>query len=217
MDFARYAGVLYTAVLSDVLDGLGWPRQAMRPFVRPADEGLVMMGRARTGLYAATHGTAEGDNPYELEIRLVDDLRPGDVAVLGCDGPTERMAPWGELLSTAARMRGAHGCVTDGLVRDLRHIRRMRFAVFHGGIGPLDSKGRCKMVEMDGPILCGGVELRTGDIVFGDVDGVVVIPEGIAAAVIEAAVAKVTSEDRTRRELEEGRSLAEVYARHGVL
>jgi regulator of RNase E activity RraA len=217
MEFERLSGLLYTAVLSDVLDGLGRMGQAMRPFVRPADEGLVMMGRARTGLYAPTHHVAEGENPYELEMELVDGLRAREVAVLGCDGPTERIAPWGELLSTAARARGAAGCVTDGLVRDLRHIRAMRFPVFHGGIGPLDSKGRAKMVEIDTPIRCGGVEVRTGDLVFGDVDGVVVIPQEIEEEVLRIAVDKVTKEDSTREELAQGRPLREVFAKYGVL
>ena len=123
------AGELYSAVLSDVMDELGHRGGAMRPFVRPVDEGLAFIGRARTGLYAATWSVEPGENPYELEIRLVDDLAPGDVPVLACGGPTDRIAPWGELLSTAAAARGAAGCVTDGLVRDVRQIRAMRFPV----------------------------------------------------------------------------------------
>ncbi|MDQ0474251.1 RraA family protein [Labrys wisconsinensis] len=217
LDFAALKGVLYSPVLSDVLDEFGRTEQAMKPFVRPLDENLVMFGRARTGLYMNTYAVAEGENPYEVEIALVDDLQPGDVAVFGCDGPTDRIAPWGELLSTAARCRGAEGCVTDGLVRDVRHIRRMGFPVFHGGIGPLDSRGRAKMMARDVPVACGGVLVRPGDLVFGDVDGVVVIPQDIALAVIEAALAKIGSENKTRQHLEEGMLLAEVYARYGVL
>jgi len=217
LDFAYYASLLYSAVLSDVLDGVGYPDQAMRPFIRPVDEARVMMGRARTGLYAITYSTIEGENPYALEMELVDGLKQGEVAVLGCNGPTERLAPWGELLSTASHMRGAHGCVTDGLVRDIRQIRELGFPVFHGGIGPLDSKGRGKMVEIDTPIICAGVKVRTGDIVFGDIDGVVVIPEEIEADVLEEAVRKVMAETATRRELLEGRLLAEVYEKYGVL
>ncbi len=217
MDFAALGRLLYTAVLSDVLDGLGRTGQAMRPFVRPVDESLVMVGRARTGLYAPTYSVREGENPYELEMELVDSLRADEVAVLACDGPTERIAPWGELLSTASKARGAAGCVTDGLVRDLRHIRAMRFPVFHGGIGPLDSKGRGKMVEMDTHVRCGGVEVRTGDLVFGDVDGVVVVPREIEEEVLRIATEKVTSEDRTREELAAGRPLREVFAKYGVL
>lgn len=208
---------LYTAVLSDVMDEMGYFNQALRPFVRPLDEALSFMGRARTGLYAQTHSVLDGENPYELEIRLVDDLKPGDVAVFACDGPTDRIAPWGELLTTAAKARGAAGCVTDGLVRDVRHIRKMQFPVFHGGIGPLDSKGRGRMIEMDRPVVCAGVRICAGDTVFGDVDGVVVVPQAISDQVFAKALEKVTHENRTRDELRKGRLLSEVYSKYGVL
>jgi 4-hydroxy-4-methyl-2-oxoglutarate aldolase len=208
---------LYTAVLSDVMDELGHPNQAMKPFVRPLDDALSFIGRARTGLYADTYSVLDGENPYELELRLVDDLEPGDVAVFACGGPTDRIAPWGELLTTAAMARGAAGCVTDGLVRDVRHIRNMKFPVFHGGIGPLDSKGRSRMIEIDRPVVCAGVRVSTGDIVFGDVDGVVAIPKSISDRVFERALDKATRESRTRDELRQGRLLSEVYAKYGVL
>ena len=209
IDFASLKTVLYSAVLSDVLDGFGHQSQAMRPFVRPLDENIVMFGRARTGLYMSTYSVAEGENPYEIEIALVDDLKPDDVAVFGCDGPTERIAPWGELLSTASRARGAAGCVTDGLVRDVRHIRTMSFPVFHGGIGPLDSKGRGKMMAKDVPIACGGVLIAPGDLVFGDVDGVVVVPQGIAPTSSRRRSTRSPARTRRRADLEAGMLLAE--------
>ena len=208
---------LSAAVLSDVMDSLGLRERAMRPFVRPLDESLVLVGRARTGLYMPVYQVREGENPYEVEIALVDDLKPGDAVVLACGGPTDRIAPWGELLSTASRARGAAGCVTDGLVRDVRQIREMGFPVFHGGIGPLDTKGRARMMERDIPVDCGGVHVRSGDIVFGDVDGVVIIPQERAAEVIARAQEKVRGEDNTRAELEQGRRLAEVFAKYRIL
>ena len=208
---------LYAAVLSDVLDSFGLMNQAMRPFIRPLDDAQVLFGRARTGLYMNAYSVAEGENPYEVEIALVDDLKPGDVAVLDCGGPTERIAPWGELLSTASAKRGAAGCVIDGLVRDVRMIRELQFPVFHGGIGPLDTKGRAKMMARDVPVSCGGVAVSSGDLIFGDVDGVVVIPQAIAPQVIEAAIAKVKSENVTRDELNRGLLLGEVYRKYGVL
>jgi regulator of RNase E activity RraA len=216
-DFAQTKGALYSAVLSDVLDAMGYAHQAMRPFVRPLDDHIVIMGRARTGQWMNVYAVAEDENPYELEIALLDDLKPGDVAVFGCNGPTERIAPWGELLSTAAMCRGAEGCVTDGLVRDIRKIRELGFALFHGGIGPLDSRGRGRMAAMDVPIECGGARVCSGDIVFGDADGVVVLPQAIAAEAIGRALTKAVSENRTRDELLEGRLLGEVYAKYGVL
>ena len=208
---------LSAAVLSDVMDALGLMNQAMQPFVRPLDENLVLAGRARTGLYMLAYEVREGENPYEVEIALVDDLKPGDVPVLACNGPTQRIAPWGELLSTAAQTRGAAGCITDGLVRDVRQIREMRFPVFHGGIGPLDTRGRARMVQRDVPVECGGVKVVSGDILFGDVDGVVVIPKERAAEVLAGAKEKVAGEGRTRDELRQGRLLREVFEKYKIL
>src|SRR5713226_662282 len=188
---------LFTAVLSDTLDSLGYRHQAMRPSIRPLDEALVLVGRARTGFYMEVFHVAPDENPYELEIRLIDDLRPGEVAVLGC-GAAQTIAPWGELLSTASIARGAAGCITDGLVRDVRAIRKLGFPVFHGGIGPLDSKGRGKVMAIDVPIACGGVQVTPGDLVFGDADGVICIPRQIEQEALAAALAKVEGEDRTR-------------------
>src|SRR5882762_9703962 len=101
--------LLYTPVVSDVLDGFGPMSQVLRPFVRPLDESLVLFVQARTGRYERatmpSPGPSPDHNPYELEMDLIDSLRPGEVAVLACSGPTEVIAPWGELLSTAARAR----------------------------------------------------------------------------------------------------------------
>ena len=99
---------LYSAVLSDVLDELGHMSQAMTPRIRPLDDDLVLAGFARTGLFREISQHAPGENPYELEIGIVDDLKPGEVMVFGCGG-SQRIAPWGELLTTAARARGAAG------------------------------------------------------------------------------------------------------------
>ena len=208
---------LSAAILSDIVDSLGLKRRAMRPFVRPLDEAQVMVGRARTGLYMPAYALRDGENPYEVEIALVDDLQPQEVVVLACNGPTERIAPWGELLTTAAQVRGAAGCVTDGLVRDVRQIRAMGFPVFHGGIGPLDTKGRARMVERDVRVECGGVSIDPGDLVFGDVDGVVVIPRSQEHAVMDLALEKVRGEDNTRDALLQGESLANVFKRLGIL
>ncbi len=207
---------LYTAVLSDVLDEVGWREQAMAPAIRPLDEGLVLAGYARTGLYREVFHVAAGENPYALEIALVDDLKADEVAVLGCAG-SRRIAPWGELLSTASRARGAAGCVTDGMVRDIRAIRALGFPVFHGGIAPLDSKGRGKVAEIDVPIRCGGVAIAPGDLIVGDADGVVVVPRAVEGDALQRAFAKVAGENATRDELAAGAKLADVFARHGIL
>ena len=192
-------------MLSDVLDSFGLMHQALRPFVRPLDEALVLFGRvAHRPLRSTPNGSTPGHNPYALEMDLIDDLKPGEVPVLACGGPTDWIAPWGELLSTAARARGAAGCVTDGLVRDVARIRAMRFPVFHGGIGPLDTKGRAEMVEKDTADRHRRRARRAGDWVMGDIDGVVFIPADKADAVFRAALDKIAAEDTTRAELEAG-------------
>lgn len=207
---------LYVAVVSDVLDSLGYSDQAMSSRIRPLDDSLVLAGFARTGLWQDIYHIAEGENPYELEIALIDDLHSDEVPVFAC-GATGRIAPWGELLSTASRARGAAGCVTDGLTRDIRAIRRLEFPVFHGGIGPLDSKGRGKTSQIDVPVVCAGVRVEPGDLIFGDADGVVAIPKAIEQQVLARAFEKVTGEDKTRQDLADGMMLREVFKRYGVL
>jgi 4-hydroxy-4-methyl-2-oxoglutarate aldolase len=205
-----------TAVLSDTLDSLDIRVQAMQPRIRPLDLALDMVGRARTGLFMPVYHVAAGLNPYELEIRLLDDLGADEVVVLAC-GDSGRIAPWGELLTTACLARKAVGCVTDGLVRDVRQIVQMAFPVFHGGIGPLDSKGRGRVMEIDVPVMCAGVMVRPRDVVVGDADGVVVIPREVEEKVVALAIDKVTGENNTRDALRNGESLASVFQRFGIL
>ena len=207
---------LFASVLSDCLDAAGHRNQAMQARIRPLDETLVLCGRARTALYMDVYEAPEGENPYELEIRLLDDLKPDEVPVFAC-GSSGRIAPWGELLTTAARARGAAGVVMDGLTRDIRAIREMKFPVFAGGIGPLDSKGRGKIMAIDVPVEVAGARVAPGDLVFGDADGVVVVPRAVEEQVVAAALAKVAGENATREALARGEKLADVFKRHGIL
>lgn len=207
---------LYAAVLSDALDAVGIWNQALPARIRPLDEQLKMCGRARTAQYMEVPFVAEGVNPYELEIALVDDLKPGDVAMLATGG-SSRIAPWGSLLSTATVARGAAGCVTDGLVRDIIGIRELKLPVFHAGIGPLDSKGRGQIQAVDIPVLIDGVRVEAGDLVFGDADGVVVVPQAVEAEVLKFAFDKINGEHHSLNELRAGGYLRDVYARYGVL
>jgi regulator of RNase E activity RraA len=207
---------LSAAILSDVLDQLGYRHQVMTPGIRPLDEALVLCGRARTGLYREVHSVPADRNPYALEMALIDDLKPGDVSIFACGG-SSRSAPWGGLLSTATRARGAAGCITDGFVRDVLQIRELKLPVFSGGIAPLDSKGRGVVREIDGPVTCGGVLVAPGDLVFGDVDGIVVVPQAVEADVLRLAFEKINGEHNTMRELKAGAFLRDVYAKYGIL
>ena len=207
---------LYSAVLSDVLDELGVRDRVLPAQIRPLDDHLVMAGFARTGLFRDVYHVADGENPYELEIRIIDDLKPGEIVVFGC-GDSGRIAPWGELLTTAARCRGAVGAVTDGYVRDVKGIREAKFPVYHAGIAPLDSRGRGKVADIDVPIACGGVTVESGDLVFGDVDGVVIVPRRMEDEALARAHHKVSQENATRSELLRGAKLKDVFDRYGVL
>lgn len=207
---------LFTSVLSDCLDSIGYCRQAMPSRVRPLDDDLVMVGRARTAAFMEVYHHEAGTNPYELEIALIDSLQPNELPVFACSNPA-RVAPWGELLSTAAGARGAAGALMDGCTHDIKAIRAMKFPVFHGGIAPLDSKGRGRIMALDTPVACGGVMVLSGDLVFGDADGVVVIPRKIEAEVLALAFDKIKGEKSTLADLQRGDKLADVFARYGIL
>lgn len=214
---AEMRETFFCALISDVLDSLGYTKQAMAPGIRPLDESLVLVGRARTMLYADVYAQpGAGENHYELEIGLVDDLGPGDVVVAAC-GKTGRIAPWGGLLSTAATVRGAAGAVMDGYVRDIRHVRELEFPVYSGGIAPLDSKGRGKVIEVDVPVECAAVLVHPGDIVFGDADGCIVIPRQLELAVLDGGRIKLAAENKSLKALQAGKTLTEVYDEFGVL
>ena len=215
-DLADLRTRLFASLLSDVLDGLGYMNQALPSHIRPLDDASVMVGRARTALFMDVYEVKDGENPYENEIALIDSLRPDDIPVFSC-GKTGRIAPWGELLSTASSVRGAAGALMDGLVRDIRAIRTMGFPVFHGGIGPLDSKGRGKIMAVDVPIECAGVKVNPGDLIYGDADGVVIVPQAIEAEVLAAAYEKLKGEKSTLADLQAGISLGAVFAKYGIL
>lgn len=207
----------FCALVSDVLDGLGHMSQAMDPRVRPLDDSLTLVGRARTMLYTDVYARPGPDeNHYEHEIALVDDLSPGDVVVASC-GKSGRIAPWGGLLSTAASLRGATGAVMDGFVRDIRHVQELKFPVFAGGIAPLDSSGRGKVIETDVPVECAGVLVHPGDIIFGDADGCVVIPKALENEVLQEGRARLAAENKTLDALKAGKKLMDVYNEFGVL
>jgi 4-hydroxy-4-methyl-2-oxoglutarate aldolase len=213
---ARIRASFFTALLSDCLDGVGERDQAMPFRIRPLDDSLVMVGRARTAAFMEVWHVEEGANPYELEMDLVDSLKPDEIPVFAC-GESGRVAPWGDLLSTAAMARGAAGAVMDGCVRDTRAIRKAGFPVFHGGIAPLDTKGRARVMAIDIPINCAGVRVCSGDLVFGDADGLVVVPQRVEEDVLRAAEEKLRGERTTLAELREGASLREVFSRYGIL
>ena len=205
---------LYTAVVSDSLDQLGFRSQAMREYLRPLYPDCKVAGWARTVSCSDIYHIPP--DPYGIEIEAVDSLLPGEVAVVGTH-KSVRNAPWGELLSTAARARGARGAIIDGLVRDVQKIEELRFPVFASGIKPVDSMGRGAVTAYNVPVECGEVPVNPGDFVFADFDGAVVIPQAIVNDAIQLAAEKVRRENSSRSELMQGAFLRDVYKKYGVL
>jgi regulator of RNase E activity RraA len=205
---------LYVSVVSDVLDHQGLLDQAMSARLRPIAPTMRVVGRAHTVLTADIYERPA--EPYRLEIAAVDALKPDDVMV-GCTNGSERTCFWGELLSTAATARGAAGCVIDGHTRDALRIVEMGFPVFCTGFRPVDSSSRAIVIDYGVPVLCGGVIVHPGDIIFGDFDGIVVIPKDRLAETVEKALAKVEGENHSRDMLQQGYKLRDVYDKFGVL
>ena len=209
---------LYVPAVCDILDTLGYPRQAMHQRLRPLlpdRRHCGFVGRARTFRWMDTNYIVETD-PYGLEIEAMDSLKPGDVAVHSSDFSGTN-APWGELMTTVAKRNGAVGCVCDSQIRDCNRIIDMGFPVYYTGIRPLDSKGRARVMSFDVPVSCGEVVVRPGELMFADFDGIVVIPTAVEAKVLELARQKVAAESESRKELLAGRTLREVYNKYGVL
>jgi regulator of RNase E activity RraA len=205
---------LYSGVLSDILDEMGLRRQVMSGDIRPVYPEAVVAGRAATALSADVYDPEE--DTLDAEIEAVDALKKGEVLLATTNGST-RAALWGELLSTASRAREARGAIIDGLTRDVRQIVEMRFPVFASGIRPISFKGRCRIIDHGCRIECGGVLVNPGDLVFGDVDGVVVIPSSVAEEAVSRALDVVEKENLTREELRRGAFLKDVYEKYGAL
>lgn len=210
----RIADLLYSSVLSDVLDDVGHRHQVMRPEIRPLYAGAKVVGRAATML--AIEVSELPPEPYKLMMDLLDDIRPGEVVVGAVQGESHA-ALWGELLSTHTRARGGRGVIIDGLSRDAWGIVEMKFPVFATGLSPADSKGRLDVVAIRSTIPVGGVAVADGDLVVADDDGCVVVPASVEEDVVARALEKVSGENLMRDILARGASIRETFAEHGIL
>ena len=214
--FDRMASQLYAAVLSDVLDKLGHRNQVMTAGINPVKPGStgVLVGRAATMLTAPQHEIP--GEPYTNVIAAIDSLTPGDVVVIGTNGYSDA-SYWGELFSNAALARGARGTIIDGCHRDTRQILELGYPLFSTGARPFDIAGRATVASYGRPVKCGGVLVQPGDIVFAEIDGIVVIPSELAEETVAKAFEKVQKEDRCRDDLRAGALLSEVWRRYRVL
>jgi len=192
---------LDTALISDALDDLGAHEQVMRSNIRPVYDEAIVLGYAYPAITVEMYEV--GDEGYPGMPETVDSLKPNDVLVLGGHRPSHACI-WGDLVSVAAKARGANGAVLDGNTRDVHEIIKLQFPVFSAGIGIATPLGRARISAHGCPVRCGGVLVNTGDIVFGDINGVVVIPRELMAEVIPLALKKGGGEKMLRNRLVKG-------------
>lgn len=205
---------LYSAVVADVLDAHGYPNQCLSPAVRALTPAQRIAGRVFTLRAEVVDSVPE--HPYALEMEAIDAAVKDEVLVVDANHDTT-CAFWGELLTTACLAKGVRGIVMTACTRDLWALNQLDFPVFGIGASPADSKGRLDVVALREPILLDRVLTKNGDYILGDRDGVVIIPQEIAAQVIAAAKEKVAGENTVRDELAAGVPVSEVFRKHGIL
>jgi regulator of RNase E activity RraA len=192
---------LDTALVSDALDDLGAHEQVMRSDIRPVYEGATLLGYAYPAVTVEMYEV--GDEGYPGMPETVDSLKQDDVLVLG-GHRSSHTCIWGDLVSVAAKARGAGGAVIDGNTRDVHEIIKLQFPVFSAGIGMATPLGRARISANGCSVRCGGVLVNPGDIVFGDINGVVVIPKELLEKVIPLALKRGEGEEVLRNRLLKG-------------
>lgn len=211
--FALVRDVLYTPVIGDVLDSIGRIHQFLPPAIQALDPALMVVGRAMPVLIADVFGPQA--RPFGRLTEALDSLQPGEV-YLARSGRLE-CAAWGEILTATARLRGANGAVIDGYHRDTSRVLAQRWPVFSRGPYGQDAGARAAVMDYRVPVEIRGVRIEPGDMIVGDVDGVLVVPRAVEDEVLEAALAKVAAEGVTRRAIEGGMTSSTAYSKFGVL
>jgi regulator of RNase E activity RraA len=213
---------LFTAVVGDVLDALGHRRQFLPAGISPLQREVKLAGRAMPVLEADIFddGTelSRGPlarKPFGLMLEALDDLKPNEVYV--ATGASLRYALWGGLMSTRATHLRAAGAVLDGYIRDSDEIERLGFPVFSRGLYAQDQGPRGKVIDFRTAIAIDGVAIRPGDLMFGDREGVLVIPREAEQEVIAKALEKVRNESLVGRAIRDGMSACQAFAQFGVM
>ena len=220
--FAIAQRELFTCVVGDVMDKMQLTHQYLPPTIRPLRPDMTLIGRAMPVLSGdvfqeRVEGSANplSAKPFGLMLEALDDLRPNEIYVN--TGSSPRNAMWGEMMSTRAIKLGAKGAVVNGYVRDTRAILSFNFPTFSFGSYGQDSAPRYKVYDFRVPIEINGVSIRPGDILFGDVDGVLAVPAEAEAEVFTRALEKARGEKTVKRDLENGVTAVEAFARHGIM
>lgn len=212
--FDEMARRLYSPVVSDILDELGYPNHTMNREIRPLRAEMVLSGRAFPIRMAEGKGPV--DDPYREMIEAIDRLSPNQVPVL-VTSDCRTTAVWGELFTTAAKMRGCRGVIVDGLTRDTKKVLSVGLPVFSVGTSPHDYRGRAKVLSYGEPVYSGSVTIGPGDFVFADVDGAVAVPPEAEEETFRRALEKAGKENTVKRELQQGKLLSEAWKKHHVL
>jgi len=205
---------LFSAVISDALDSVGYHKQSPNVAFKAYTGTDKLVGRCKTTLWADMY--QDDPNPYELELKAVDNCQPGDILIAAANGSI-RSGIWGELLSTAAQNSGCHGVIVHGAVRDVAQMCEMKFPVFATATSIYDSLNRQRVIDIDIPVEIGGVIFTPGALIFCDKDGIVVIPQEVEREVIERAINKMGAENITRSEIKNGMKATDAYKKYGIL
>lgn len=213
---------LFTAVVGDVMDIMGHRRQFLPPGIQPLRDDMVVIGRAMPVLETDDEG-GEGpgrkseilNRPFGLMLCALDDLKTGEVYI--CSGSSPTYALWGEIMSMAARNRGATGAVVNGYSRDTNGILAQNFPCFSLGRYAQDQRPRGKVVDFRCRICFGNVTVRPGDIVFGDLDGVCIVPKEIELEVFSKALEKAHGEKRVFEAIKNGMKAQEAWDKFGIM
>ena len=215
--FSALRDKLFTAVVGDVLDRMGYQRQFLPQAIAPLAPEMKVVGRAmpvlEADIFDESHDSPGASKPFGLMLDALDDLRPDEVYV--ATGGSLRYAFWGELMSTRARFLRAAGAVLNGFVRDASAIEALGFPTFSRGLYAQDQGPRGKVIDFRVAIEIEGVRIAPGDLIFGDREGVLVIPWAIAPEAIQAALEKASTENEVANAIREGMGAREAFDTFG--
>jgi regulator of RNase E activity RraA len=179
---------------------------------------MVLIGRAMTVQHRDVSSTPEddGQSAFGLMLEALDDLKPGEVYIATGSSPSYALI--GEHMSTRAKRLGAVGAVIDGYSRDTRGILNMDFPVFSRGRYAQDQRPRGRVIDFRIPVTIGDVRITPGDIIFADLDGVLVVPQAVEEEVFRKSFERVRKEHGVHEALsEKGITATEAMERFGIL
>lgn len=213
---------LFTAVVGDAMDQMQLQHQFLPPEIRPLRDDMVVIGRAMPVLSVDVFveklvGSANPlmAKPFGLMLEALDALQPNEIYVN--TGSSPRNALWGELMSIRAGKLGAAGAVVNGYSRDTKGILALDFPTFSWGRYGQDSAPRYKVVDFRVPIEIGHATIRPGDILFGDIDGICVIPQEAEEEAFSRALEKARGEKLVKAALLDGLPGVEAFEKYGIM